>query len=150
LPGLLGFASYFDALKNVPTIGGVMVRFVKFVMTAGYIEGPQDVHMLGHSLGAHIIGSAGYQIEKKLGKKVGRVTGIDPAGPFMKLLKPQDRLSRSKGTFVDNVHTQSEFFGTAVPLGHIDFYANGGKSIGQAACLDKEDPITCKEKKNEI
>jgi hypothetical protein len=145
LPFPFAYASYFAAIKNVPTIGGVISKFVKFVMTAGYIEGPQDVHMLGHSLGAHIIGSAGYQIENKLGKKVGRVTGIDPAGPFMKLLKPQDRLSRSKGTFVDNVHTQSELFGTAVPLGHLDFYANGGKGIGQTACLDKENPLSCKK-----
>ena len=135
----INFISYFSVLKNVPAAGLAIMKFIKFMIDAHYVEGPKKIHLIGHSLGAHVIGSAGYLVHQKLGKKIGRITGLDPAGPFMKLLKPKDRLSKSKGIFVDALHTQIDFFGTGVALGHVDFYANGGKGISQPECYKNPD-----------
>ena len=42
---------------------------------------PPHVHLVGHSLGAHLMGNAGRTFAKASGRKVDRVTALDPAGP---------------------------------------------------------------------
>jgi len=84
------------------------------------------VHLIGHSLGAHISGYAGEQIEG-----LGRISGMDPAGPEYTGTLPKVRLDETDALFVDNIHTDSEPIyklgaGTSQPMGHLDFYPNGG------------------------
>lgn len=58
--------------------------------------------------------------------------GLDPAGPFFSLNDTETRLDTTDADFVDIIHTNS---GTLVdnelsflpPIGHIDFYPNGGQ-----------------------
>ena len=40
-----------------------------------------DLHLVGHSLGAHLMGKAGRTFANLTGEQVGRITGLDPAGP---------------------------------------------------------------------
>lgn len=51
-------------------------------------------------------------------------TGLDPAGPLFNLLN--DRLSTSDAVFVDVIHTDKTGYGTALKVGHVDFYPNYG------------------------
>ncbi|XP_018336722.1 lipase member I [Agrilus planipennis] len=87
-----------------------------------------NIHLIGHSLGAHVAGFAGKEVEKQTGNKIGRITGLDPAGPYFEhpLKNPADRLSNNDAKLVDVIHTDGGFFGAINPMGTIDFYVNGG------------------------
>lgn len=58
-------------------------------------------------------------------------TGLDPAGPFFPLNDTSSRLDTSDAEFVDVIHTDSgdlggNELGMEEPIGHVDFYPNGG------------------------
>ena len=67
--------------------------------------------------------------------------GLDPAGPFFSLNDTETRLDASDGDFVDIIHTDGgtltgNELGFLPPIGHIDFYPNGGKT--QPGCKNVE------------
>lgn len=91
-----------------------------------------NIHILGHSLGAHIAGFVGSNLDGK----IARITGMDPARPDFEaphLRAPKDRLDTSDAKFVDVIHTCAGTAGFVRPLGHVDFYPNGG-SFRQPGC----------------
>lgn len=99
------------------------------------------VHIIGHSLGAHVAGYAGNFVESQLGLKIGRITGLDPAGPAFQYTDPLVRLDPTDATFVDGIHTDAaaDFitgWGMEQPVGHIDFYPNGGQN--QPGCVEQQ------------
>ncbi|KAI9557515.1 hypothetical protein GHT06_017343 [Daphnia sinensis] len=88
-----------------------------------------NFHLMGHSLGAHVVGGAGAAVT--LGR-IPRITGLDPAGPFFSLNDTDTRLDLTDGDFVDVIHTNGgtllgDELGFLPPMGHIDFYPNGGQ-----------------------
>ena len=63
--------------------------------------------------------------------RVASSTGLDPAGPKFASYPPEVRLSPDDAEFVDAIHSMGKEgfvmdFGTLVPVGHADFYPNGG------------------------
>ena len=60
------------------------------------------------------------------------ILGLDPAGPFFFNNLPFKRLDRTDADFVDVIHTNTEYFGFTAPIGHLDFYPNGG--VQQPGC----------------
>ncbi|XP_027766802.1 lipase member H-like, partial [Empidonax traillii] len=81
-----------------------------------------SMYMIGVSLGAHVAGFVG----QKYNGKLGRITGLDPAGPSFTHEPPDGRLDRSDAQFVDVIHSDTDALGFKKPLGTIDFYPNGG------------------------
>lgn len=41
-----------------------------------------NIHLLGHSLGSHMVGFAGKFVKETTKDRIGRITGLDPAGPL--------------------------------------------------------------------
>lgn len=94
----------------------------------------ENVHLIGHSLGAHISGLAGQYVEDRKKIKIGRITGMDPAGPLFLLATEDKRLSSGDAMFVDIIHSDGGKLGMSRVLGHADFYPNGG-SAPQPGCM---------------
>ena len=58
--------------------------------------------------------------------------GLDPARFAFTDAPPDARLDKSDARFVDVIHTDIGKWGLEQPVGHVDFYPNGGAS--QAGC----------------
>lgn len=76
-------------------------------------------------------GIAGHFVDQAMEgeEKIGRITGLDPAGPmFSSQSVPLSvRLDATDADFVDVIHTNMGLFlrgefGTPLPTGHADFY----------------------------
>lgn len=91
----------------------------------------KNVHLIGHSLGAHVAGFTGLYINSKNIGKIRRITGLDPAKP--KFENSYERLNRSCADFVDVIHTSTDEIGIGDEMGHTDYYPNNG-SRDQPGC----------------
>ncbi|KAK3738410.1 hypothetical protein RRG08_037047 [Elysia crispata] len=118
---------YNQAVANVRLVAVQTYLVLKEMVRAG--AKLQNMHLIGHSLGAHMAGNIG----KLLDDKLGRISGLDPADPDYQCLPKIIRLDETDAMFVDVVHTNGAPFseggaGLIQQSGHIDFYVNGGKT----------------------
>ncbi|XP_052758896.1 lipase member H-like [Galleria mellonella] len=88
---------------------------------------PKKIEMLGISLGAQTMSYIAKTYKALSGTKIGRLTGLDPAGPCFRNLGPEQRLDKSDADFVDVVSTNIDGLGMPGPIGHVNFYVNGGE-----------------------
>lgn len=85
----------------------------------------ENIHLIGHSLGAHIVGSAGRNLQLKTGKTVPRITGLDPAKPCFNEGEALSGLMRGDARFIDVIHSNPGVLGKRDPMGDVDFYPGG-------------------------
>ncbi|GBO39841.1 Lipase member I, partial [Araneus ventricosus] len=92
----------------------------------------KGIHLIGHSLGAHMAGVAGRQISN-----LERITALDPAGPLYYPIQVFPALSYEDANFVDVIHTSNltTGYGYHEPIGDMDFYPNGGNSQPQCQTI---------------
>ncbi|KAM6986669.1 lipase member H [Aplochiton taeniatus] len=112
--------NYFKAVENTRNAADNLTAFIDKMQEHGAIL--SSIHMIGISLGAHVSGFIG----ARFNGQIGRITALDPAGPQFTGTDPEDRLDSSDAQFVDVVHSDMDALGFRKPLGHIDFYPNGG------------------------
>ncbi|XP_017890648.2 exosome component 10 [Ceratina calcarata] len=137
--------NYYKAAVNTKVVGYQISRFLEHIENATYAGNNSDkivwgsIYLVGHSLGAHICGFTAKELKKRHSPwKVERITGLDPAQPCFKNADPAVKLAKSDAPFVDVIHTNGKLLheiglGLPGPIGHVDFYPNGGKS--QPACI---------------
>ncbi|XP_065219720.1 pancreatic triacylglycerol lipase-like, partial [Planococcus citri] len=118
--------NYIQAASDTRVVGAELARFLDYCHKR-YRINLDGVHLIGHSLGSHI---AAYCAKKFNGC-------LDPAQPGFEDLDPIVRLDRSDARYVDVIHSDAKPFvlfglGIMSPIGHVDYYANGG--ITQPGC----------------
>jgi pimeloyl-ACP methyl ester carboxylesterase len=130
---------YTQATANTQVVGAEIAKLIKSLVTDKG-DAYTNFHLIGHSLGAHISGYAG----RYLGGKVGRITGLDPAGPYFENTDPLVRLDPTDAIYVDAIHSDGTAnlalgLGLMQPVAHADFYPNGGKD--QPGCATTSDKL---------
>ncbi|CAH1372775.1 unnamed protein product [Tenebrio molitor] len=120
---------YLSAINGARKAGKILAEFLNWLFKSG-VE-LEHVHLIGHSLGAHVAGIAGH--ETKNGK-IGRITGLDPAAPGFRETEATLKLDANDAKIVDVIHTYMKILSISQPVGHIDFYPNGGR--WQPGCPD--------------
>ncbi|XP_077486170.1 pancreatic lipase-related protein 2-like [Amblyomma americanum] len=118
--------NYVQAAANTRLVGRQVAQAVRRLFRMG--ARPRDVHLVGFSLGAHVAGFAGAEI-----RNLSRITGLDPAAPLFEGYDHAARLDPTDATLVDVIHSNGDSFlrgglGAFEPLGHVDYYPNGGKA----------------------
>ncbi|XP_073451925.1 pancreatic lipase-related protein 2-like isoform X2 [Aquarana catesbeiana] len=128
--GSLGL--YTQASNNIRVVGAEVAFFTKILQNV-FDYSPSNVHIIGHSLGAHAAGEAG-----KNHPGIDRITGLDPAQPYFQGTPIEVRLDPSDAKLVDAIHTDGaptliniDFggFGMSQTVGHLDFFPNGGEHM---------------------
>lgn len=57
--------------------------------------------------------------------KVGKIIGLDPASPFFKYEKVDERIAETDASYVEVIHTCAGTLGMSKPVGIASFYPNG-------------------------
>nr|XP_042122184.1 inactive pancreatic lipase-related protein 1 [Peromyscus maniculatus bairdii] len=121
--------TYTQAANNVRVVGAQLAHMLD-VLATNYSYSPSKVHLIGHSLGAHVAGEAGSRTPG-----LGRITGLDPVEANFEGTPAEVRLDPSDANFVDVIHTDAAplipflGFGTNQMMGHFDFFPNGGQNM---------------------
>ncbi|CAG5132305.1 unnamed protein product, partial [Candidula unifasciata] len=115
----------FQAVANTRVVGAQVALLVNYLISTN-LTTADDIHIIGQSLGAHIAGYAGERVPG-----MGRISALDAAGPYFTDTPPPVRLDRTDAKFVDAIHVDAEpnsliALGTPTPIGHADFFPNGG------------------------
>ena len=147
-PGL-PLAHYDEVANNSIDVGNYLGKCLARLQVR-----PGDIHLAGHSLGAHLVGKAGRVFAALAGAgqdaTIGRITGLDPAGPrWVDGCMPaipvlhENMLTKESAKFVDAIHTNggprpcawrivfgvNYWLGLLNNVGHFDFYvSNGGRT----------------------
>ncbi|XP_011871896.1 PREDICTED: pancreatic triacylglycerol lipase isoform X4 [Vollenhovia emeryi] len=126
---------YLGPMHNTVRVGTDAAKFIDFLVKETGLK-TEDVHFIGHSLGAHVAGNAGGATSYG---KLSRVTGLDPALPgFHMLASEKTRLDPTDAAFVDVIHSCGGVLGFLQPLGKADFYPNAGTAIQPGCCCVPE------------
>jgi len=115
---------YPNSAANTRVVGAEIAALARHLMKEEKLA-REKLWCVGFSLGAHVCGFAG------MGVKFGRITGLDPAGPWFNGRDEMARLNPNTADLVDVMHTDGNslavYYGMLTPIGHMDFYPNGGR-----------------------
>ncbi|XP_067940692.1 pancreatic lipase-related protein 2-like [Watersipora subatra] len=118
---------YTQATANIRVVAAELAVLIEQMIKVYPVMQPEDVHIIGHSLGAHCASEVGTRV-----KRIGRISGLDPAELYFEGGKEVTRLEPRDAEFVDVIHSDGSAFLSSLGLGyrastgHVDFFPNGG------------------------
>lgn len=116
--------NYISARNRVGVVGAVTSQLIQMISRQYPQAHPRDMVVVGHSLGAHVAGFAG---KNQLGEnRLGAIVALDAALPLFSIEQPAQRVNMNDAILVESIHTNGGLLGFDVPLGHSNFYPNGG------------------------
>lgn len=84
-----------------------------------------NINVIGHSLGGHVAGLAGKNLNNG---RIHAVIALDPAGPLFSFDDEITRVAPQDADYVEVIHTNGGLLGFDLPIGQADFYPNGGRT----------------------
>jgi hypothetical protein len=154
-------AVYGQAAANTIVVGKVTGLLLFDLIRLNRIDA-RSVHLIGFSLGAHVMHFAGRTFtdlmtsglygDTRQPRMIGRITGLDPAARHFQGYK-EAFLEKKDADFVDIIHTSITYhegnyidtlnarYGNPDATGHVDFYPNGGDAP-QPECKEAHFPST--------
>ncbi|XP_054269053.1 inactive pancreatic lipase-related protein 1-like [Macrosteles quadrilineatus] len=111
---------YTQAVRNVRTVGKCVSDFFNAVVRTRQFP---SVHLLGHSMGAHVAAWASQDIPD-----LPRLTKFDVANPMFN----NDHSRRGRAGFIDVYHSNCGLKGQRNPSGDVDVYFNN--NVFQPGC----------------
>ncbi|KAF2895539.1 hypothetical protein ILUMI_10636 [Ignelater luminosus] len=116
--------NYGAAVCAVPLVAKFVSDLI-YNITSGNPTWLNNTQINGYSLGAHIAGIAGQEVQSKTnGLKLGRINSLDAAGPGFINITKNSRLDSQDAWFVQGIHTSDDRFGYGPPYGTVDFRVN--------------------------
>lgn len=114
--------SYERSVTHSYYIGKSIGEFFAQLKQKGFPA--KNIHAIGHSLGAQILGYAGEEFMNKTGDKIWKITGLDPAGPCFGHSFINEQLRSGLADYVEVYHCNAGGLGTKSVLADIDFFFN--------------------------
>ena len=125
-------SGYYESVTSTAKMGELLAGMMRAILEDTSIT---YTHGIGHSLGAHIMGNV-YNFGHF---KMDRISGLDPAGPCFgaasgditidsgSLDNPDTDyklwgLTKHAAHFVDNIHTDGEYYGSTISKGHLNVF----------------------------
>ena len=123
--------TYLNAASNAWPIGNIIGYVDKEISNKYGAPNEIKTFCVGFGLGGHVCGFFGKMVKRLSGKQGGRIKKIialDPSGPMFEQpgQDPSLRLNKDDADMVEVFHTNSYSLGFISPIGHRDFYINGG------------------------
>lgn len=119
--------------QGVKKVVNHLTRFVRFVHRNGMAY--DDITLVGHSLGAHIAGLVG----KNLDGQIGAIYALDPAGVLFTFpldVGEEKRLAPTDAQYVQAIYTSSGTLAMSIAAGHQNFWVNKDGAHPQPGCED--------------
>ncbi|KAF4517963.1 hypothetical protein B566_EDAN005330 [Ephemera danica] len=129
---------YPKAVVHFPMVARNLAQILDRLVKVGAIK-LETLHLIGFSLGSHVCGATARLMTVG---RVPRITALDPAYPLITSLPREQRLDNTTADFIDVIHTCGGLYGLFLPVGHADFYPNGGTYV-QPGCWTTFAPFTC-------
>ncbi|XP_043863123.1 phospholipase A1 isoform X2 [Drosophila mojavensis] len=114
---------YPKPVEAVSTVGKKVANMINYLASDHGLKF-DTLHVIGHSLGAHVAGYTG----KNTNGQVHTIIGLDTALPLFSYDKSEERLSSKDAYYVESIHTSGGTLGFLKPIGKTAFYPNGGKA----------------------
>lgn len=118
-----GTNNYIAARNRVGESGVVAANLLRMINRETG-QSFADMSAIGHSLGGHVVGFIG----KNLNAELGSVVALDPALPLFSIDAPHGRTDANDAVYVEVLLTNAGLLGFDLPIGDSNFYPNWGST----------------------
>lgn len=137
----IDYSAYSKVKLTIENLQG-LIPYVYYIGTAvGELLAdnrfvPTNMHLVGHSVGAHIAGNIANTYTARTGDKIRRFTAIDPSAPCFKDALAQEKTIKSGAAeYVDVLHCTNTEIATDTIKGDTDHFFNWNYAV-QPGCYD--------------